>query len=144
MRIRPVATALSILGAYALVAVSVTAFGRPLARNHAAVLDAFSFQEGPFSWSYSFDRGTVGPFAIERPREEAIQSAMRCNCFWVYPLAPDEPRVMMADIPQQSLGRYFPNNGEALLSDGAAQYVLVFGKGQLERVTRSRFIFAGL
>jgi hypothetical protein len=144
MKIRPLATALSIVGTYAVLAIGVTAFGRPLARNHAGVLDAFSFQEGPFSWSYSFDGGAVGPFVIGGPREEAIQSAIACNCFWAYPLVPQKPRVRLADVPQQALSSYFPRDGEALLSDGAAQYILIFANGRLERVTRSRFVFAGL
>ena len=145
MKIHPFATTLAIIGTYALIAFGVTAFGKPLARHHAAILNMFSFQEGPFSWSYSFDTGDVGPFATGGTRERAVQSALECKCFWAYPLAPQMPRVPLGAVRQHSLGVYVPEDGEALLTsyDGE-QYSLYFNEGRLQRVTRSRLVFAGL
>ena len=39
-------------------------FGKNLARQYCGILTYFSFQNGPFSWSYNYNVGIVGPFAI--------------------------------------------------------------------------------
>ena len=147
MSIRPGLTVTTVIGFIAVLAASVTIFGKPLARKHASVLNVLSFQEGPFSWSYSFSVGTVGPFRIGDSRQKAIQSATDCKCFWAYSLAPNEGRIPLNDVPNGSMTMYFPQDGYALLSaykSSAPQYHLLFAQGRLKHVTVSKFIFAGL
>jgi hypothetical protein len=139
---------LAAVGLYVALAIGATAFGKPLARTHPSILSAFSFQKGPLSWSYSFDEGLVGPFEIGSSRENAFQSATRCKCFWAYPLAKNEPRVRFGEVPAQSTDKYFPADGEALISSytdtGATNYKLTFANARLQRVKAYSYLLAGL
>src|SRR5471032_2568624 len=51
------------VAAYALVAVVLTHFGRPLARYAPGIFTYFSFQD-EMGWNYTFYEGNVGPFQI--------------------------------------------------------------------------------
>ena len=139
--------AVSPLGS-ALVATSVlvTYSGKPLARRHSWVLNDFSFQEGPFSWGYEFNDGSVGPFEIGRSWEETIGSARQCKWFWAYPLSQNAPSVLLSDVPKQSLAGYFPRDGSALLviEGSQVQYLLHFKDASLRKIDVGRYIFAGL
>jgi hypothetical protein len=84
------------VAAYAVVAIVLTLFGRPLARYAPGILTYFSFQDGTSSgtlgWNYTFSEGTVGLFRIGQD-ETVIRDAMiKCRCFKVYPQKPQTPR----------------------------------------------------
>jgi hypothetical protein len=85
------------IAAYALVAVILTLFGRPLARYSPGILTYFSFQDGTSSgtlgWNYTFHEGSVGPFRIGQDEAETRDTMIKCKCFKVYPRKPQTPRL---------------------------------------------------
>jgi hypothetical protein len=68
------------VAAYALVAVVLTHFGRPLARYAPGILTYFSFQD-EMGWNYTFYEGNVGPFQIGQDENETRDALRKCGCF---------------------------------------------------------------
>src|SRR5450756_372545 len=75
---------IGMIAAYALAAVIVTLFGRPLARHSPGILTYFSFQDGPLGWDYTFYDGSAGPFRIGQHETETRDAMIECGCFTVY------------------------------------------------------------
>jgi len=88
---------LGIVAAYALAAVTLTLFGRPLARYAPGILTYFSFQDamssGQPGWNYTFYDGRVGPFRIGQDATETREAMIECRCFTVNPQVPQTPSL---------------------------------------------------
>src|ERR1700681_1167229 len=88
---------IGMIAAYALVAVILTLFGRPLARYAPGILTYFSFQDaissGQPGWNYTFYDGRVGPFRIGQAVTETRDAMIECGCFTVNPRIPQSPGI---------------------------------------------------
>ena len=90
--------------------------------------------------------GTVGPFVIKSTRENVVRSAVLAEQFWIYPQISQEPRVLLTEVSQQEIGKYFPIYGDALVSviGSTENYRLTFANGKLIRVRRTYALLSGL
>ncbi len=88
---------IGMIATYALLAVILTLFGRPLARYSPGILTYFSFQDGISSgtsgWNYTFYEGRVGPFHIGQNENETRDTIIKCRCFTIYPRKPQTPAI---------------------------------------------------
>ena len=139
-----------ILSAILVVALSsavVTAFGGPLARDNRKILSILSFQSGPFSWKYSFDRGNVGLFSVGEDQSRSLISARAEGDFVVYPVSQGKPFEELKDVPLDKVGQFIAQDGSLLISRheafaGRVRYRLFFAEGRLVRVDVSRYLFS--
>jgi hypothetical protein len=92
--------------AYALAAVVLTLFGRPLARHSPGILTYFSFQDGPLGWNYTFYDGVVGPFRIGQDETETREAMIKCGCFIVYPRNFETPSIRASEVNSKMIDEF--------------------------------------
>lgn len=106
---------IGMIAGYALVAVILTLFGRPLARYAPGTLTYFSFQDaissGQPGWNYTFYDGSVGPFRIGQDETETRDVMIGCGCFTVYPQIPQTPSIRADEASSKTI--------DGLLSGGS-------------------------
>src|SRR6266704_770049 len=76
------------VAAYAVVAIILTLFGRPVARYSPGILTYFSFRadasSGFLGWSYDFYDGRIGPFHIGQSQTDVWNVIINCQCYTKY------------------------------------------------------------
>ena len=62
---------------FGLVATAAYASRGPLGRDHPCWMTLYSFDDGPFTFEYTYIGGRVGPFAIGQTKDEAASALSR-------------------------------------------------------------------
>lgn len=129
------------IAAYALIAVILTLFGRPLARYAPGILTYFSFQDaissGQPGWNYTFSEGGVGPFRIGQDETDARDAMIECACFRVNPRKPQTPSILAVAANLKAIDELL-SGGSLLVSKFEAgsfvSYELFFNDKKLFKV----------
>jgi hypothetical protein len=142
---------IGMVAAYALAAVVLTLFGRPLARYAPGVLTYFSFQDGTSSgtlgWNYTFYDGRVGPFRIGQDETETRDAMIKCGCFRVNPRKPQNPGMMAYEVNAKAIDELL-SSGPLLVSRFEAgsyvSYILSFNDRKLSKVQAFSYLLGDL
>jgi len=135
--------AASLYGALSIVA---TVAGAGFARHHPGILTWFSFRDGPFSWSYNFSDGGIGPFVIGEDRKEVWKTVRQSN-FTVYSRSSDAPSVNAITVPQADEISYDRDDILMLTEKSDSSevlYILHFNGSKLKLVHIHSSLFSGL
>ncbi len=137
---------IGLIAAYALVAVILTLFGRPLARYSPGILTYFSFQDG-MGWNYTFYEGSVGPFHIGQGENETRDALVKCECFTINPRKPQTPGVRVGGASPKILDELM-SSGSLLASKIEAgsfvSYELSFNNKKLFKVNAYSYLLGDL